>query len=303
MNPRTILLTLAALTTAGITAFLVNGWMERQRALMNVKAPVVAKAEVLQVLVARGNLGAGTFLKSNDTLWQVWPEGSLSPAYAVKGKRKKEEFVGSVVRSSIVAGQPVTDASVVKAGERGFLAAVLSPGLRAVSFPITAASGIAGLAFPGDRVDLILSHKFKTAGAGKSKRKIRMASETVLTNVRILAMDTRTDDQKEKSKRSRVPKTVTLEVSPKQAEIVSVALNLGKLSLSLRSLAKTETDSAGDPKKAMEAARGRTITLDGEVSRVFSMGGDNYSVNVLHGGKAEVDSQESGAAVKGAGKE
>ena len=156
MNPRTILLALAALITAGLTAFLVNGWMDRQRALMNVKAPVAPKVEVHQVLVAKMDLGAGTFLKLRDTQWQVWPEGSLSSAYAVKGKREQKEFVGSVVRSSIVAGQPVTDSSVVKAGERGFLAAVLTPGSRAVSFPITASSGVAGLVFPGDRVDIIL---------------------------------------------------------------------------------------------------------------------------------------------------
>ncbi len=292
MNPRTLLLALAALMTAGLTAFLVNGWMERQRAL-NVRAPA-PKVEVLQVLVAKRNLGAGTFLKRGDTTWQAWPEGSLSSAYAVKGKRKQKEFVGSVVRSTIVAGQPVTDSNVVKVGERGFLAAVLTPGLRALSFPITAASGIAGLVFPGDRVDLILSHKFKVTSSGNSKSKIRIASETVLTNVRILAIDQRTDDQKEKSNRSRVGKTATLELTPKQAEIVSVALNLGKLSLSLRSLAKKGTGSAGDPEKEMKSARGRTMTIDGEVSRLLSIQQDSDSVNVLHGGSAEVGTTEKG---------
>lgn len=280
MNPRTILLGLAALTTAGVTAFLVNAWMEGQRRPVDV--PVVKKVVVLEVLVARQNLGAGTFLKREDTVWQVWPEGNLSSAYAVKGKRKLEEFVGSVVRSSIVAGQPVTDASVVKVGERGFLAAVLSPGLRAVSFPITASSGVAGLVFPGDRVDIILTHKFKVESDGESSAKLRMASETVLTNVRILAMDTRTDDQKVKSKKSSVAKTVTVEVTPKQAEIVSVALDLGKLSLSLRSLGKI-AGSAGDPEKDNKAARGRTMTMDGEVSRVLSFEGRSEEVNVLRG--------------------
>jgi len=294
MNTRTIMLALAALITAGVTAFLVNGWMERQRALS--KPAVVKKAAVLEVLVAKNNLGAGTFLKREDTVWQGWPEGNLSSAYAVKGKRKQEDFVGSVVRSSIVAGQPVTDASVVKVGERGFLAAVLQPGSRAVSFPITASSGVAGLIFPGDRVDLILSHKMK----GRST--VILASETVLTNVRILAMDSRTDDQKNKNK-TGVAKTVTLEVTPKQAEMVAVALNLGKLSLSLRSLAKKETGSPGDPKKDMQAARGRTMTMGGEVSRLISNPSGDGSVTVIRGGRAEEGTTKSGTAAQGANSE
>jgi len=281
MNPRTILLALAALTTAGVTAFLVNGWMERQRAL-NVKAPVV-KVERLQVLVAKTTLGAGTFLKPTDTVWQAWPEGNLLPAYVVKGKRRKEDFVGSVVRSQIIAGQPVTDAGVVKVGERGFLAAVLSPGMRAVSFPINAATGISGLVFPGDRIDLILSHRLRS----QSSRKIVSASETVLTNVRVIAMDSRTDDQKNKGKGSGVPKIVTLEVRPKQAEIISVALNLGKLSLSLRSLSSAKDGSAGDQEKDLKAARGRTVTVDGEVSRLLSIQHDSEGITIMRGTKSQ----------------
>jgi pilus assembly protein CpaB len=287
------MLALAALTTAGITAFLVSGWMERQRAQINVKAPEAPKAKILEVLVAKRNLGTGTFLKPGDITWQAWPAGSLQSAYAVQGKRKIKEFVGSVVRSSIVAGQPVTDASVVKVGERGFLAAVLSPGMRAVSFPITAASGIAGLVFPGDRVDLILSHKIKTATAGKSGSKIRIASETVLTNVRILAIDQRTDDQKgKKSKKSSVGKTATLEVTPKQAEMISVALNLGKLSLSLRSLARKGVNPGA---KEPTSSRGKTVTMDGEVSRLLNIRDYNNSVTILRGSGSETGAvQEKG---------
>lgn len=282
MNPRTLMLTLAALTTAGITAFLVNGWMDSQRA---PKAVAVKKVEKLQVIVAKINLGAGTFLKREDIVWQVWPEGNLSKAYAVKGKRKLTDFVGSVVRSTIVAGQPVTDSSVVKVGERGFLAAVLQPGMRAVAFPITAASGIAGLVFPGDRVDIILSHKFKAPSENSNKDKVRRASETVLTNVRILAMDRRTDDQKDKKgKRPSVAKTVTVEVSPKQAEVVAVALSLGKLSLSLRSLAKTDPVTGKAAEKDIKSVRGRTTTLEGDVSRVLNSG---EGINVIRGGSGK----------------
>lgn len=289
MNPRTLLLGLAALLTAGITAFLVNGWMQRQRA-NNLPKPPPPKAQVLQVLVAQKNLGPGTFLKRSDLRWQAWPEGTLLPVYAVKGKRRQKDFEGSVVRTAIVEGQPVTDDNVVKVGDRGFLAAVLTPGLRAVSFPITAASGIAGLVFPGDRVDLILSHKIKRASGSSRKVRIRIASETVLTNVRVLAIDQRTDDKKAKGRRSAVGKTVTVEVSPKQAEMVAVALNLGKLSLSLRSLGRTD----GKSEMVQKNARGRSLTMDGEVSRLLSVQEAADSITVIRGGKSSKGFVEKG---------
>ena len=284
MNPRTLLLAIAALTTAGLTAFLVHGWMERQRAQMVVKAPVADKPAGNSVLITQRDIGTGTFLKEADLKWQVWPEGSLSPAYAVKGKRTKKEFIGSVVRTAVVAGQPITDSSVVKVGERGFLAAVLRPGLRAVSVPVSATSAIAGLVFPGDRVDLILTHKFSPPGGGK--KKLRQASETVLTNVRILALDQRTDDKKVKGgKKGGVPKTATIEITPKQAEMISVALTLGKLSLSLRSLAlkKVGPDGQEEPVEEKSNARGHTLTVDTEVSRLLSVKGDE--VIILRGGE------------------
>jgi pilus assembly protein CpaB len=285
-------LALAALSTAGITAFLVQGWMERQRAQVTVRAPV--QAEGTNVLVAKNNLGAGSFVQEGDIRWQPWPEGNLSPSYVVKGKRKETDFVGSVVRKGIVAGQPITDAGVVKVGERGFLAAVLKPGLRAITVPVNATSAIAGLVFPGDRVDLILTHKYQSAG-GENGRKLRQASETLLTNVRILAIDQSTDDQKGsngKKTTQRVPKTTTLEVTPKQVEIIHVALTLGQLSLSLRSLAKKETEQArSDPVEEVIGERGRTLTRDNEVSRLLY--GDGKQVTVLRG---------SGAKKKGGGK-
>lgn len=284
MNPRTVLLALAALVTAGLTAFLVQGWMERQRAQLTVRAPAAPQTEGTSVLVAKTDLGAGSFVQPGDLRWQAWPEGSLSPAYALKGKRKEADFVGSVVRTGIVAGQPVTDSSVVKVGDRGFLAAVLQPGMRAVAVPVTAASAIAGLVFPGDRVDLILTHKFQVETESKNQKKLRQASETVLTNVRILAIDQTTDDQKKDNGKTRVPKTATLEVTPKQAEIVNVALTLGQLSLSLRSLAKTEQSKDGKIEEQV-VRRGRTRTRDSEVSGLVA--GQGNGVTVLRGSESK----------------
>lgn len=293
MNPRTLLLAVAALVTAGLTAFLVQGWMEHQRSQM-VSAPVKAKPAALQVLVAKKNIPRGKFIKPQDLQWQPWPEGKLPASYAVKGKKKIEDFVGSVVRSSILAGQPVTNDAVVKAGERGFLAAVLTPGMRAMSVKVGATSAIAGLVFPGDRVDLILSGKFKIGDADKSERKLYRAAETILTNVRILALDQRTNDQKENNKQKGIPKTATFELTPKQVEMVAIARSIGGLSLSLRSLAKEDIDGTRTEEQKKEeekvARRGKTVTRDTEVSRFLTLGANKKKAKiiVMRGGKASV---------------
>ena len=90
--------------------------------------------------------------------WQPWPAGNLSPTYAVEGKRPINDFVGAVVRTSIAAGEPVTEARLVLANTRGFMAAVLRPGMRAVSVPVTATSAVSGFIYAGDRVDVLLTH-------------------------------------------------------------------------------------------------------------------------------------------------
>jgi pilus assembly protein CpaB len=293
MNPRTLLLAVAALITAGGTAFLVQGWLDRQRAQINVvAAPVSAPvATGVDVLVAKKDLGSGNFVKAEHLKWQKWPKDGLTGSYVVKGKGNLTDFVGAVVRRGIVAGEPITNSRVVRPGERGFLAAVMIPGLRAVAVSVNAASAIAGLVFPGDRVDLILSLKYDVTTGTKGKKKIRYASETLLTNVRILAIDQSTDD---KNTAKGAPKTATLEVSPKQAELVAVALNLGRLSLSLRSLTNEVANGweAEEPILFDEilTERGTTITRDSDVSRVLRRGTGPRKirvVNVLRGGKAE----------------
>lgn len=292
MNPRTLLLAVAALVTAGGTAFLVQGWLDRQRAQMTVSAPA-AKPVVtgVEVLVAKQDLGTGSFVKQEHLKWQNWPRDGLTGSYVVKGKGNLTDFVGTVVRRGIVAGEPITNSRVVRAGQRGFLAAVMIPGMRAIAVPVNAASAIAGLVFPGDRIDLILSHKYEPPSVSKGRTRLRSVSETLLTNVRILAIDQTTDD---KNTKKATPKTATLEVTPRQAELVAVALNLGRLSLSLRSLTN-EVAGGWDAEEPILfdeilTERGLTLTRDSDVSRVLSRGSGKRKlrvVNVIRGGKSE----------------
>ncbi|WP_119420720.1 Flp pilus assembly protein CpaB [Desertibaculum subflavum] len=289
MNIRALLFGLIALIAAGATFFGAKNWLEAQRrSMVQVQAPKPAAPKPSTVvLVAKQNLPQGTLLQPTHLRWQAWPDDTVSDAYVLQGKKKLEDFVGAVVRQGIAGGEPITGARVVFPGERGFLAAVLEPGMRAVTVPINATSGIAGFVFPGDRVDLILTHNYD-----KASKTARKGAETVLADVRVLAIDQRSDDQANKPDPGR---TATLEVTPKQSEIIPLITELGRLSLALRSLEPAaELVQAGadgdDPTKRKPGLRGTTFTLDTEVSRLLKTtpkGEPEFVVSVVQGGKSK----------------
>ena len=259
MNLRSIILVVVALAVAGATALLTRSWLGANRPQQVVAAPAPVQPTV-KVLVARNNLPIGRILEAEDMRWQSWPDGNLPDSYIINGKGTLEAQIGKVVRHGIVAGDPVTTGRIVGPGQRGFMAAILSPGMRAVTVPITATSGIAGFIFPGDRVDLILTHE-----VGDTNGRTRQVSETVMRNVRILAVDRRTNDQ---TNQPALGKTVTIEVTPKIAEKISVLRRVGQISLSLRSLARGEGESAEalSQEDILPEASGFTHTWDAEVS-------------------------------------
>ena len=171
---------------------------------------------------------------------------------------------------------------MVKPGDRGFLAVVLKPGFRAVTINVTPSSGLAGLVFPGDRIDLVAT--FHVPDENKNNNGMaRYASETVIGDLRVLAVDQRIDDQT-KGTDIVVAKTATLEVTPKQAEMLAIVSELGKFSLSLRSLAQ------GD-EVAMTDSEHPAFTWDSEAARMLSppnMGsGNGRTVSIVRGGEAK----------------
>ncbi len=232
MSLRRLLFVFIALAVSGTTVMIARAWMTPREV---EAAPVVADMGP-RVLVAQGALAAGQFVRPENLRWQPWPKDGIAASYIVEGQGKIEDFIGAVVRSALGEGEPITETRLVRPGDRGFLAAVLTPGDRAVTITVTVNSGIAGFVFPGDRVDLLLTMAV-TLGGGKVQRH---AAETLLTNLRVLAVDQRSDDQ---NKDVVVEKTATLEVTPKQAEAIAVATELGNLSLALRSIA---TDDGAD---------------------------------------------------------
>jgi len=289
MRMRLVLLVLFALSAALGTVYFAHNWLEAQRAAMTQAPPAPPPAKN-EILVAKEDLPAGTLLKPDQLRWQAWPDSNLASTYILKGSKAPEDFAGAVIREGVAAGQPIIETLVVKPGDSGFLAAVLAPDMRAVSVSINPTTGISGFIFPGDRVDVILTQNLKAPG--EDSQDVRRASETVLTNVRVIAVDQSANDQDNKPV---VAKNITLEVTPKQAEIVTLVSEIGKLSLSLRSIVrddsdpdnKKDIDNKVDGKPTLVAER-HTYTMDSEASVLLAPPppGQN-AVNVLHGSKAE----------------
>jgi pilus assembly protein CpaB len=275
MRARTLVLFLVALTLAGGTAILVRSFLAQKNG--EVEAQALARPAAAQkfVLVARGPITRGQILKPQDFAWQVWPEGGIDKNYIQVGTRTAESFAGWVARDPFAAGEPISDAKIVSPGSRGFLAAVLHPGMRAISVPVTATSGISGFIFPGDEVDILITHQL--TGHDEAHR----AAETVLQDVRVIGIDQKLDS---KSGEPLVAHTATLEVTPKQSEMIAVASEIGKLSLSLRSLAANQSEQSAAAPPAGDAPNS-TFTLDSEVSQLVPKpGAGSAGVTVLRGG-------------------
>jgi len=254
MNVRSLVLIAAALLVAGGTAFVARGLLNPPPAPQQVQAAPEQQSK--KVLVAKANLPTGTFIKEEDVTWQKWPTDGVNENYLVEGVTDVNTIVGAVARKGILAGEPITEAGIARPGDRGFLAAVLSPGMRAITIDVTDPSSVAGLAFPGDRIDLLLNLRFtleNSAGSPDGGAKYEpQTSETILENVRVLATDRNLNDINSEAKSVN---TATIEVTPKQAEMVKVAASMGQLSMSLRGLAKP-----GDGKSNPAVASNGSLT-------------------------------------------
>jgi len=272
MPARKLVLLLVALLIGGGTVFLARSMMSGGPSGPSTAATAVSTTEVL---VAARDLPVGTLIKDTDLKWKVWPAESAAAGFAVKGKEDISSYVGAVVRQGLRTDEPIMAGRVVRKTEQGFLSAVLDPGMRAVSVAITPVAGVAGFVFPGDRVDVIVTHqinrKTDTEQAGHK------VSETMLANVRVLALDQKTSDQASEPK---VAQTATLEVTPKQAETLALISQLGTLSLALRSLANPdEPPGISVPETVLEAAQAAgaakstapdgALTWDSDVSQVL----------------------------------
>ena len=231
---------LGVAVVAGGLAALMAGRQPEQPASAPAPEPV-AKLDTTDVLVARNDIGLGQSVAVSDIQWQTWPVAAAGPYFIRKSDKPNalEEFSGSIARAPMVAGEPIREAKLIKANGSGFMAAILPSGMRAVSTEISPETGAGGFILPNDHVDVILSRRDREAE--KSSGHDSFVSETILTNIRVLAIDQTVEEKN--GQKVVVGKTATLELNPRHAEALALARQLGTLSLALRSLAdgsKTE---------------------------------------------------------------
>jgi pilus assembly protein CpaB len=201
------------------------------------------------VLVAARNLPAGTLLRAEDVRWQDWALDDIPEGYFVRGQARDDAIQGAVVRRNFVVGEPLMQGHIVTPGDRGFLAAVLSPGNRAVTVAVDAVSAASGLIWPGDRVDLILTQQFDDDDTKPTQKAV---GETILRDLRVLAIDQHLAEalpNKSVFTEGRMPRTVTLESTAAEAEKIAVAVSLGRLALALRSVGQDKTAATDTPTK------------------------------------------------------
>jgi pilus assembly protein CpaB len=282
MDVKKLALLVGALVIAVITAVMAKnmfaGAGSQQAAAATV--PVGPK-----VLVAKKALPVGTIIDPDSFTFQPWPKELMQSAYYLESQPDGDpkKLLGTVVRYQITAGQPVTRGSLVGPQDRGFLAAALGAGMRAITVPVNVSSSVAGFVFPGDHVDMVLNQTVSGGGEGPPLK----VSETIIRNLRVLATDQRITEKDDDGKTQvKTYSNVTLEVTPRIAEKISVAQSIGSLSLSLRSIADNTSDleravAAGeikvpagtnpaDEKQMLLAMANRPI----DNNTTFSTGGD-----------------------------
>jgi pilus assembly protein CpaB len=222
-----------------------------------------------EILVAAAALPAGTLLRAKDVKWQPTyrPEpgqifrtaDGLGNANAEVDQQARAEVYGAALSIGLATGDPIRRDRIVKPADRDFLQIVLSPGARAIVIPVATGGASTGLLYPGDRVDVVLTQTFKNDPLLAR----RSVSETVVQSLRVLAVDTA--DAKLIGAGNGLGRTVTLEVTPEQAEKINVAGELGKLSLTLRSII-TAGGSGATPSPGSSRTASVRSTWAGDVS-------------------------------------
>jgi pilus assembly protein CpaB len=269
--------TLVALVALGALVFLVVRSLiapsQRVGQVTNVERAGPAQSNLPQIWVARQDL-----LEAHD-----WPPAAMLPDHLRVGQGQQTELAGAVVRERIIKGEPVMMKKLVTPGDRGFLAAVLLPGMRAISVGVDTVTANSGLVLPGDRVDVILTQKIGGSDApGRAH-----VGETIIRAARVLAVGTRLSTQQNAADIDDRPRTVTLEATPRQAEAIAVAAAIGTVSLSLRSLPQTSADAAEDElaSTAADLSKPERPTWAADVSRALGSNGQ-YGVLIMRGSES-----------------
>jgi pilus assembly protein CpaB len=235
MNKTRIVVLGLALGSAALAAYLAQGYLKKPEA----EVVEINKVQTEDVLVAARDIAIGDKLDIASLTWKGWPKDSVTAAMITKAVSPDAATTlkEGRARNPIYQGEPINAKKIVLPGDKGFMAAILPKGHRAISVRISAETGAGGFILPNDKVDVILTRKLPGSD--------RQISETVLTNVRVLAID-QTYKHDEKGGQVVVGKTATVELDPVQAEVLSMVESSGQLTLALRSIADSGSSELGD---------------------------------------------------------
>jgi pilus assembly protein CpaB len=253
MKPARLIVLFIAIAAGGIAALLAG---RSDQAPPPPPAPV-AQLETAEVLVANAEIGMGSAVSAQDLRWQTWPAAAAGTSFIRKSDRPDviNQLAGSIARVPFSEGEPIREAKLIRANGSGYMAAILPTGMRAVSTDISPETGAGGFILPNDHVDVILTRRDRDAEQANGGVEAHV-SETILTNVRVLAIDQTVEEKN--GQRVVVGKTATLELSSRLAEKLALAHQLGTLSLALRSLVDAGKEQVAE---AEAPGRGDTIVI------------------------------------------
>jgi pilus assembly protein CpaB len=222
-----------AIGSAVLAAYLAKGFIGKKPRTEVVEVSTVS---TVPILIASRDVLMGEKLLPGSIEWQAWPEKSVTDVMVTQKEdpEAKEKYEAARARLAIFQGEPIIEKKLVMPTENGFMAAILPKGMRAIAVRVSEESGAGGFILPNDRVDVVLTRKIDDDG-GASKV---VTSETILSNVKVLAIDQAFRQEGENEQVIVAKKTATLELTPMQSEVVSMAESLGQLSLVLRSIAE-----------------------------------------------------------------
>jgi pilus assembly protein CpaB len=290
MNKNILIVLGGAVAVAVLVAVLVQVSLGSQK---KVQAEQVAKVEVL---VATTNLAIGRELKPGDMRWQEWPQTSVFPGAIIReDKQVADEVLKGRLARNIAKGEPVMKNALLGTAKGNFVAASLEPGQRAIAIEVSASTMVGGFIGPGDFVDVILTYKqsIRPQDDNAAANRVlemnidKMATETILQNIKVLAVDqmaTRPDDEKIK-----VGKTVTVAVNAQEAERIFLASEMGELTLSLRGVGDEKIVEKNWP----TISDARLTNVEDEIFREYEKvkkdtGANANIVRIYQGGSIQV---------------
>lgn len=254
-----------AIVAGALAFFMMRGIVNKPQ-----KVVVTEQVNTTEVLVARSDMGLGVVANEGHFRWQTWPRDAVAAGFITRtsGASVARDLTGAVARAPIMAGEPITANKLIKAGQGGVLAAILPAGMRAISTKIKEETAVGKMILPNDHVDVILSRRLRTKGGAEE-----FISDTLFRNVRVLAIGQQIEARE--GKKGAEGTTATLELTPRQAELLALANAMGEISLSLRSVADLIAGGSG-PSEGLDLSKSRTsnsvkVTRYGVKSRAYGV--------------------------------